>query len=282
MAVQTSKSFTAPLVNERFFLDTVTMLILISPAKTLDFETPVAAKTATQPVFLDESQLLINDLQKLTPGDVSSLMSISAKLGELNFERFMDWHVPFTKKNAKQAAMAFKGDVYTGLEAEALSADELKFAQQHLRILSGLYGVLRPMDLIQAYRLEMGTKFSNKRGKNLYEFWGGRITSELNKQLKKLKSETVINLASNEYFKSVDKKALNATLVTPVFKDLKNGNYKIISFYAKKARGYMSAWIIQKGITDAKELKKFKVAGYRYNADMSAPDSPVFTRDEPQ
>ena len=258
------------------------MLILISPAKTLDFETPVAVKTATQPVFLEESQLLINDLQKLSPSDVSSLMSISTKLGELNFERFMDWHVPFTKKNAKQAAMAFKGDVYTGLEAESLSADELKFAQQHLRILSGLYGVLRPMDLIQPYRLEMGTKFSNQRGKNLYEFWGSRITDELNKQLKKLKSETVVNLASNEYFKSVDKKALNATLVTPVFKDLKNGNYKIISFYAKKARGYMSAWIIQKGITDAKELKKFKVAGYRYNAAMSAPDSPVFTRDEPQ
>jgi cytoplasmic iron level regulating protein YaaA (DUF328/UPF0246 family) len=257
------------------------MLILISPAKTLDFETPVAAKTATQPVFLDESQLLINDLQKLNPGKVSSLMGISEKLGNLNFERFMEWHTPFTPKNAKQAAMAFKGDVYTGLEAEKLSASELKFAQQHLRILSGLYGVLRPMDLIQPYRLEMGTKFANTRGKNLYEFWGDRITDELNGQLKKLKADVVVNLASNEYFKAVNKNALAATIVTPVFKDLKNGNYKIISFYAKKARGLMSAWIIQQGLTDPKELKTFKVAGYRYNAALSTPDAPVFTRDEP-
>ncbi len=257
------------------------MLILISPAKTLDFETPVSAKTGTQPVFLKDSQLLIDDLQKLTPGDVSSLMNISEKLGNLNFERFMDWQTPFTRKNAKQAAMAFKGDVYTGLEAETLSEDELKFAQQHLRILSGLYGVLRPMDLIQPYRLEMGTKFANTRGKNLYEFWGDRISAELNKQLKKQKSTTVINLASNEYFKAVDKKALQADVITPVFKDLKNGNYKIISFYAKKARGMMSAWIIRKGITDASKLKKFNVAGYRYNAEMSSPAEPVFTRDEP-
>jgi cytoplasmic iron level regulating protein YaaA (DUF328/UPF0246 family) len=257
------------------------MLILISPAKTLDFETPAVTKTATQPVFLNESQLLINDLQKLTPGKVSSLMGISEKLGNLNFERFMEWHTPFTPKNAKQAAMAFKGDVYTGLEAEKLSADELKFAQQHLRILSGLYGVLRPLDLIQPYRLEMGTKFANARGKDLYEFWGDRITTELNGQLKKLKSNVVVNLASNEYFKAVNPKALNARLVTPVFKDLKNGNYKIISFYAKKARGLMSAWIIKKGISDPKDLKKFNVAGYRYNAELSKPNAPVFTRDEP-
>jgi len=257
------------------------MLILISPAKTLDFDTPVAAKTATQPVFLDQSQLLINDLQQLTPAKVSSLMGISEKLGNLNFERFMEWHTPFTTKNAKQAAMAFKGDVYTGLEAENFSATELKFAQQHLRILSGLYGVLRPMDLIQPYRLEMGTKFANARGKHLYEFWGDRITSELNGQLQKLKSDVVVNLASNEYFKAVNKKALDATIVTPVFKDLKNRNYKIISFYAKKARGLMSAWIIQQGLTDPQQLKTFKVAGYRYNADLSAPEAPVFTRDEP-
>ena len=258
------------------------MLILVSPAKTLDFETPVAAKTASQPVFLAESQLLINDLQKLSPGGVSALMGISENLGNLNFERFMEWHTPFTRKNAKQAAMAFKGDVYTGLDAETLSANELKFAQEHLRILSGLYGLLRPMDLIQPYRLEMGTKFANQRGKDLYQFWDNRITDALNKQLNKLKSDTVVNLASNEYFKAVDKKALNANIVSPAFKDLKNGNYKIISFYAKKARGLMSAWIIKQGISDADELKKFKVAGYRYNAAMSTANVPVFTRDEPQ
>jgi len=258
------------------------MLILISPAKTLDFETPATTRTATQPVFLDESQLLIDELQQLDPGKVSSLMGISEKLGNLNFERFMEWQTPFTKKNAKAAAQAFKGDVYTGLEAEEFSAEENKFAQQHLRILSGLYGVLKPLDLIQPYRLEMGTKFANQRGKDLYQFWGDRITDELNKQLKKLKSDVVINLASNEYFKAVKKKELNARIVTPAFKDLKNGNYKIISFYAKKARGQMAAWIIQKGITDPKELKKYRVAGYRYNADMSSPDAPVFTRDEPQ
>jgi len=258
------------------------MLILISPAKTLDFDTPAITKTKSQPVLLDESQILIDELQKLTPGKVSSLMNISEKLGNLNFERFMDWQRPFNTKNAKQSVLAFKGDVYTGLDAESLSEDELKFAQQHLRILSGLYGVLRPLDLMQPYRLEMGTKFKNPRGKDLYQFWGPQITDDLNKQLKKLKSDLVINLASNEYFKSVDKKALNAEIVTPAFKDLKNGNYKIISFFAKKARGLMTRWIIQNNISDPADLKKFKVAGYKYNAKMSTPTEPVFTRDTPQ
>jgi len=257
------------------------MLILISPAKTLDFDTAPTTRSKTQPALLKESQVLVDELQQLTPSDISSLMNVSEKIGNLNFERFMDWQTPFNLKNAKQAVLAFKGDVYTGLEAESMSDDELKFAQQHLRILSGLYGVLRPLDLMQPYRLEMGTKFANPRGKDLYQFWGDRITTDLNKQLKKLKSDTVVNLASNEYFKSVDKKLLNANIVTPVFKDLKNGNYKIISFFAKKARGMMSAWIIKNGVTDAKDLKKFKGGGYRYNAKLSSPDSPVFTRDEP-
>ena len=257
------------------------MLILISPAKTLDFETPAVTRSATQPVLLGESEQLIKQAQQLTPHDISSLMNISEKLGNLNFERFMDWHTPFTKKNAKQAALAFKGDVYTGLEADSFSADEYKFAQQHLRILSGLYGVLRPLDLIQPYRLEMGTKFTNPRGNNLYQFWGDQITDELNKQLKKLKSDTLVNLASNEYFKAVNKQALTAEITSPAFKDLKNGNYKIISFYAKKARGQMAAWIIRKGITDTKDLKKFKVAGYRYSAAESKPAQPTFIRDEP-
>ena len=256
------------------------MLILISPAKTLDFETPATTRTATQPEFLEQSQTLIDGLQEMTPDGISSLMNISENLGNLNFERYMDWHTPFTKDNAKQALLAFKGDVYTGLAAESFSADDYKFAQKHLRILSGLYGLLRPLDLMQPYRLEMGTKFANSRGKDLYQFWGDRITEQLNKQLKSLKTDTVLNLASNEYFKAVNKKLLQAEIVSPAFKDLKNGKYKIISFYAKKARGLMSAWVIQKGITDPKQVKKFKLAGYRYNADMSGPNVPIFTRDQ--
>jgi cytoplasmic iron level regulating protein YaaA (DUF328/UPF0246 family) len=256
------------------------MLILISPAKTLDFETPPLTRRATQPAFLEQSQILIDELQEMTPDSISSLMKISENLGHLNFERFMDWQTPFTKDNAKQAILAFKGDVYTGLAVENFSTEDFKFAQKYLRILSGLYGVLRPLDLMQAYRLEMGTKFSTPRGKDLYQFWDDSITKELNKQLKSLKEQTLLNLASNEYFKVIDKKLLNATIISPAFKDLKNGKYKIISFYAKKARGLMSAWVIQNGITDPKDIKKFKIAGYRYNADMSTPDVPTFTRDK--
>jgi cytoplasmic iron level regulating protein YaaA (DUF328/UPF0246 family) len=254
------------------------MLIVISPAKTLDFDTPPATKIATQPVFLEQSAQLMNQLQQLTPDKISSLMKISSKLGELNHQRFMDWQVPFTKSNAKQAALAFKGDVYTGLDAESFSATDFKFAQQHLRILSGLYGVLRPLDLIQPYRLEMGTKFANQGGKDLYQFWGTSPTEALNEQLRKLKTDVVLNLASNEYFRAVNKKLLNARIVSPVFKDLKNGDYKIISFYAKKARGLMAAWIVQNGITDVKQLKKFKADGYRFAADLSSPEAPTFIR----
>ena len=254
------------------------MLIVISPAKTLDFDTPPATKIATQPVFLEQSAQLMNELQQLTPDKLSSLMKISSKLGELNHQRFMDWQVPFTKSNAKQAALAFKGDVYTGLDAESFSATDFKFAQQHLRILSGLYGVLRPLDLIQPYRLEMGTKFANQGGKDLYQFWGTSPTEALNEQLRKLKTDVVLNLASNEYFRAVNKKLLNARIVSPVFKDLKNGNYKIISFYAKKARGLMAAWIVQNAITDVKQLKKFKADGYRFAADLSSPEAPTFIR----
>ncbi len=255
------------------------MLILISPAKTLDFESPVKVGMATQPAFLEQSEALVKELQALTPDRIAALMHISEKLGTLNHERFMEWQRPFTKSNAKQAALAFKGDVYTGLEAETFSATEWKFAQQHLRILSGLYGVLRPLDLIQPYRLEMGTKFANPRGRDLYEFWGHSITDSLNRQLKSLKSHTVLNLASNEYFKSVCKEDLAAEVISPAFKDLKNGKYKIISFYAKKARGQMAAWVIRKGITNPKQLQKYRIAGYSYCADMSTPAEPTFIRD---
>ena len=254
------------------------MLMLISPAKTLDFETPAKTKTSTEPDFLPHSQALIDELKNLSPADVSELMGISDKLGQLNSERFFNWHTPFTADNAKQAVLAFKGDVYTGLDAESFNSKEFKFAQKHLRILSGLYGLLRPLDLIQPYRLEMGTRFGNARGNNLYQFWDGVITDAVNQQLKKLKSNVLVNLASNEYFKSIAAKQINADIITPVFKDFKNGKYKIISFYAKKARGLMSAYVIKNQLTEVEDLKGFDVEGYAYNASMSTARDWVFTR----
>ncbi len=254
------------------------MLLVISPAKNLDYQTPATTKQSTTPDFLEHAQLLIEELRGLAPQDVSKLMSISDKLGVLNYDRFQQWSLPFTADNAKPAALAFNGDVYTGLNAESFKADDFKFAQKHLRILSGLYGLLRPLDLMQAYRLEMGTKFENQRGKNLYEFWGDIITQALNQQLKSLNSEVLVNLASNEYFKSVKAKTLNATIVTPVFKDWKGDKYKIISFYAKKARGLMCAYAINNRITNAEELKGFDLEGYSYNEAMSSEKEWVFTR----
>ncbi len=254
------------------------MLLVISPAKNLDFDTPAKTQQKSTPDFLEDAQLLIDDLRHLAPQDISALMSISDKLGVLNYDRFQQWSTPFSEDNAKQAVLAFNGDVYTGLDAESFSAAEFKFAQKHLRILSGLYGLLRPLDLMQAYRLEMGTKFNNQRGKNLYEFWGNLITEALNKQLKSLKTDVLVNLASNEYFKSVKPKALNATIITPVFKDWKGDKYKIISFYAKKARGLMCAYAINHNITDVEDLKKFDSEGYAFNDAMSSDKEWVFTR----
>jgi len=258
------------------------MLILISPAKTLDVETAAPVKTATQPALLDDAGVLAEQLKTLSAKKISTLMNISDKLGQLNQQRYADWQTPFTKKTAKQAILTFKGDVYTGLEADTFSDVELKFAQQHLRILSGLYGVLRPLDLMQPYRLEMGTALKNQRGKDLYSFWGDSITEELNKQLKKLRTDAVINLASNEYFRAVNSKQLAAEIISPAFRDLKNGQYKIISFYAKKARGQMAAWIIRNAISRPQDLRKFAVAGYRFSDELSTPATPVFTRDKPQ
>ena len=256
------------------------MLMVISPAKTLDFETAAKTKVSTTPDFLDQSQQLIDQLQVLSPADISGLMGISDKLGTLNFDRFSQWHTPFDAANAKQALLAFKGDVYTGLDAESFNSKDFSFAQKHLRILSGLYGLLRPLDLIQPYRLEMGTKFANKGGANLYQFWGGLITDAMNAQLKKTKSDVLVNLASNEYFKSLQSKELSADIITPVFKDFKNGKYKIISFYAKKARGLMSAYVIKNKITEVEDIKAFDTDGYRYNAAMSTAREWVFLRDE--
>jgi len=256
------------------------MLLLISPAKTLDFETPAPTAEFTQADFLKQSKQLISELRVLAPHDISNLMSISDKLGLLNFDRFASWKTPFKPTNAKQALFAFQGDVYTGMQAETFSVDDIQFAQRHLRILSGLYGLLRPLDLMQAYRLEMGTSFANSRGKNLYEFWGDTITGAVNKQLKELQSSVVVNLASHEYFNVVKPKLLKAEIITPIFKDQKNGQYKIISFFAKKARGMMSTYIIQNRITDPESIKQFNVAGYGFDPSMSSEREWVFTRAE--
>jgi len=256
------------------------MLVIISPAKTLDFETPPVAKTASKPTMLKDSGELVDIMRNYSPDGLMDLMGVSKKIGELNVERFHNWHTPFNKSNAKQALLAFKGDVYTGLDAETFSEEDFDFAQQHLRILSGLYGVLRPLDLIQPYRLEMGTKLTNDKGNNLYEFWGDKPARSVNKQLKVLQSETLINLASNEYFNALDKKVLSANIITPVFKDYKNGKYKIISFFAKKARGLMSAYIIKKRITDPAKIKRFNVDGYRFDKASSSDNEWVFLRKE--
>lgn len=257
------------------------MLLVISPAKTLDFESPLATSLHTQPRLLADTQQLIDQLRQLSPEQVSSLMGISDKLGLLNYERFQDWHLPFTPDNARPAVLAFKGDVYTGMEAEKFSKKDFNFAQKHLRILSGLYGLLRPLDLIQPYRLEMGTPFNNASGRNLYQFWGDRITELLNEDLAAQKTRVLINLASNEYFQAVNKRQLRAEVITPVFKDGKKGRYKVISFFAKKARGMMSAYIIQRQLKSPDAIKDFYLGGYVYSAEQSTDREWVFLRDEP-
>jgi cytoplasmic iron level regulating protein YaaA (DUF328/UPF0246 family) len=254
------------------------MLYVISPAKNLDYETPPVTDTYTQPELLNDAQELMKTCVKLTPVDLSNLMHISDKLAGLNAARFTQWQPNFTPENAKQAVLAFNGDVYSGIDAESFSQQEFDYCQTHLRILSGLYGLLKPLDLMQAYRLEMGTKLENARGKNLYEFWGDIITNKLNEQIAATKSEMLVNLASTEYFKSVKKKQLNAQLITPMFKDWKNGQYKMISFFAKKARGMMVQYLVKNKIENLDGLLKFDLAGYEYNPELSKPNEPCFTR----
>jgi cytoplasmic iron level regulating protein YaaA (DUF328/UPF0246 family) len=255
------------------------MLMVISPAKTLDFETPPTTERFTQPQYLDHSQELIEILRELTPAQIGELMHLSDKLSGLNAARFGSWTPAFTPENAKPALLAFKGDVYTGLQAETLSEAELTYAQDHLRMLSGLYGLLRPLDLMQPYRLEMGTKLANGRGKDLYAFWGTRISEWLNEALAEQGDDLLLNLASNEYFSAVKRSALNARIIDTEFKDLKNGQYKIISFYAKKARGMMSRFVISEKISTPDALKQFDVGGYRYNSEQSSATKLVFLRD---
>ncbi len=258
------------------------MLMVISPAKTLDYETPPATARFTHPQHLDHAQVLIEQLRGFSPAQIAELMHLSDKLAGLNAARFGSWEQPFTPSNAKQALLAFKGDVYTGLNAEDFNEADFDFAQTHLRMLSGLYGLLRPLDLMQPYRLEMGTKLVNVRGNNLYTFWGERISGWLNEALAAQGDEVLLNLASNEYFSAVKRKALNARVIDTEFKDLKNGQYKIISFYAKKARGLMARYVIKERLTDPAGLKDFNYLGYGYSAEHSKPDSLVFLRDQPE
>ncbi|MEM9508681.1 MAG: peroxide stress protein YaaA [Cyanobacteria bacterium P01_E01_bin.35] len=259
------------------------MLILISPAKTLDFETPSRIENYSQPDFLSDTESLVKQLRQLSAAEISSLMKISDKLGELNASRYQTWQSDFDITNAKQAILAFQGDVYQGLNAASFEQQDFDFAQQHLRILSGLYGILRPLDLIQPYRLEMGTKLAHAKLKDLtantlYEFWSDQLTQAVNQQLEQLDQKIIVNLASNEYFKAVQPKLLRGTVINPVFKDWKSGKYKIISFYAKKARGMMAAYIIKHKIVDPENLKQFSESGYSYNAELSEQKNLVFTR----
>lgn len=256
------------------------MLMVISPAKTLDFDSPLATQTFTQSALLDKSQRLIDIARQLSPAQIASLMSISDKLAMLNAERFNAWQPPFSPDNARQAILAFKGDVYTGLQAETFREQDFSYAQSHLRMLSGLYGVLRPLDLMQPYRLEMGIKLANPAGNDLYRFWGETITETLNEALAAQGDDVLINLASDEYFKAVKVKSLNARIVKPVFLDEKNGRYKVISFYAKKARGLMSRFVIQNQIATPEGLTAFAVDGYRFDNAASNGSELVFRRAE--
>lgn len=256
------------------------MLMVISPAKTLDYESPLATSRFTQPALLEKSQQLIDVARDLSPAQIASLMGISDKLAHLNADRFSQWQPPFSPDNARQAILAFKGDVYTGLQAETFSEADFDFAQKHLRMLSGLYGLLRPLDLMQPYRLEMGIKLANPAGKDLYSFWGDLLTQKLNDALAEQDDDVLINLASDEYFKAIKPKQLNAELVKPVFLDEKNGKFKVISFYAKKARGLMSRYVIEKRLTKPTQLKKFDVDGYFFDAAESKGNELVFKRRE--
>ena len=255
------------------------MITVISPAKSLDFEGPLATKQKSQPKYLEESQQLVKQLRKLAPQDIASLMKLSDKLATLNFDRYQSFKPPFTLDNARQALLAFRGDVYQGLDADTLSSDDFKYAQKHLRILSGLYGILKPLDLIQPYRLEMGTKFQNKAGKNLYEFWGNTLNEHLQKELKKQEQPVIINLASNEYFKALKEKQMPFRIITPSFKDFKNGEYKMLSFFAKKARGMMTRFIIQNQVDHPEGLKDFNSDGYYFDKKSSTEDKLMFLRD---
>jgi uncharacterized protein len=254
------------------------MLIVISPSKTLDFEKHITSQLYTQPEFIKESSVLIKPLRKLSIDQLINLMDISPKLAHLNQERYFLWRPEFTPETACQALYAFRGDVYLGLDADTLLPSDIEVAQDKLRILSGLYGVLRPLDLIRPYRLEMGIQLSVGKSRNLYEFWQKKITAKIRKDLDISGSNLLINLASVEYFKSVDSKKLKAEIVTPEFREAKEGTYKMVSFFAKKARGMMTRFILQNGIDSEEQLQAFDKEGYCFNGRLSEKGRPVFTR----
>jgi cytoplasmic iron level regulating protein YaaA (DUF328/UPF0246 family) len=258
------------------------MITLLSPAKTLDFESPSETNVCTEPEFLELSKNLIQGLAKLNSDEVGKLMNISPKLADLNRERFQKWMATHSQENAKQAILAFKGDVYEGLRAWEFTKSDFTYAQKKLRVLSGLYGLLKPLDLIQPYRLEMGTVYANPAGKDLYAFWGERLADTINQDLKKQKSSMVINLASQEYFKAAKASKIEGEIISPSFLDEKNGKYKIISFYAKKARGYMANYLVTNRVENIKDLSGFDAHGYLISKGDSTPTSPVFTRSEKQ
>ena len=257
------------------------MLAIISPAKRLDFKSPSTSAKHSLPVFLKESKQLINVMRTKSPADISKMMKLSSNLADLNYQRYAEWKTPFSPENAKPAALAFKGDVYVGLRADSFSPRDLTWAENHLRILSGLHGVLKPLDLIQPYRLEMGIKLETPKGQDLYDFWGDKVTNALNEVLHKQKQPILINLASNEYFGAVKPENIDARIITPRFKDLKNGRYKFLSFYAKKARGLMTRYFIEQRISSLKALKEFNVNGYYFSESLSRGDNWTFLRDQP-
>ncbi len=254
------------------------MLIFLSPAKSLDFQTPPQVPAFTQPAFLDRSAELIDGLRRLSPADIAGLMDLSDPLARLNYARYAEWSLPFTPENAKQAVLAFDGDVYDGLAAKTMDAAELDFAQDHVRILSGLYGLLKPLDLIQPYRLEMGTRFANARGKDLYAFWGETLLDAINAELDAMARPVAVNLASEEYFKAAVGRKIRGELVQPVFEDWKGGRYKIISFYAKRARGLMTRYAVTRRLTAPEDLQGFDLDGYAFAPEASDARTWVFRR----
>lgn len=256
------------------------MYFLLSPAKNLNENNDIKPKVYSEPPLLDQAQILIEELRKLAPQELSKLMHISDKIARLNTQRYAEWHIPFTLENSKTAIHMFNGDVYEGIGAYTLDDNSISYIHNHVRILSGLYGILRPLDLIQPYRLEMGTSLPNIRGKNLYEFWGNRITERLNFTLQCSEDDIVVNLASQEYFKSINTKKLEANIITPIFQDEKNGRYKVISFHAKRARGLMIRYAAENKIENVEQLKEFDLEGYTFQAALSSDNEWIFRRPE--
>ena len=254
------------------------MLIVLSPAKTLDYETPTKIRTKTTPELIDHSEQLVDILRKMTPKRLGKLLGTSEALTLLNHQRYQDWRNPMPAGSTKQAVLTFDGDVYQGMQANKMTEKQLMHAQDHLRILSGLYGILRPLDAMLPYRLEMGTALKTKRGKDLYAFWGSLINESINRQLEATRSKHLLHLASNEYFRSLNPKQIDAEIIAPSFKDLSNGKYRVLSFFAKKARGAMAAWVIKKKIKSADKLSQFVEDGYRYDPKSSTANKPVFLR----